>query len=387
LVDPERTLEFLTPREHRLKPAEEPHETDRVSTCVGLLTVGRDPIGAAVEDDPRRSTLELHPKVAKVSREQDRGTIRDRPMAPSGALDQLEPSQLLKLKGRVVRRRAPSDKFQSLRHGKEFEHFVAADVVVRELVLERSSHELRKEALLPIRMFLEGRRGVTDPDVRSAAEAHRDLDRSCDFENHDRHPVALQVAEAHGMPLWRQPAFQPKLERQLTDALGGRVDGRSDDLAGVRDAPDEETTGLVIQSSAVTEGRRVLHPAYELMAKHPDAMAPVLLAGTSAERYFFNGAEIREGYERDVAVIQSHTGPARDLEHAMAMLQPWVDRARQIVREQRPAIETIAAELMTVDCLSRELIDDLIERSQVAPRYLPSEVLPPTTGESEGGTA
>jgi ATP-dependent Zn protease len=128
------------------------------------------------------------------------------------------------------------------------------------------------------------------------------------------------------------------------------------------------------------------HAAYELMAEHPDAMGPVLLAGASAEMYFFNGAHVREGYARDIEVIQSHIGPARDLEHAMAMLQPWVDRARQIVRERRPAIETIAAELMTADGLSRAQIDDLLEQSNIAPRYLPSEVLPPATGESEGGT-
>jgi hypothetical protein len=118
------------------------------------------------------------------------------------------------------------------------------------------------------------------------------------------------------------------------------------------------------------------------MAAHPDAMGPVLLAGTSAERYFFNGDHVREGYARDIEVIQSHTGPARDEEHAMATLMPWVERARQIVRERRPAIETLAAVLMSADRLSREQIDDLIERSKVAPSYLPAEVLPPARGES-----
>ncbi|HEU5216485.1 MAG TPA: hypothetical protein VFU30_13200 [Gaiellaceae bacterium] len=140
---------------------------------------------------------------------------------------------------------------------------------------------------------------------------------------------------------------------------------------------------LIVMSAEGDPGERTVaytnfgeHPAYELMAAHPDAMGPVLLAGTSAERYIFNGDHLREGYARDIEVIQSHTGASPDLEHAMTMLQPWVDRAREIVRAQRPTIETIAAELMTAERLSREEIDDLVEQSKTAPRRLPSEVLP-----------
>lgn len=140
---------------------------------------------------------------------------------------------------------------------------------------------------------------------------------------------------------------------------------------------------LIVMSGEGDPGERTAaytnygeHAAYELMAAHPDAMGPVQFAGTSAEKHIFNGRHVRGGYERDLAVIQSYTGPFRDVEHASAVIEPWVQRALELVRELRPAIETVAAELMTADRLTREEIDALIERSKTAPGHLPSEVLP-----------
>ena len=141
---------------------------------------------------------------------------------------------------------------------------------------------------------------------------------------------------------------------------------------------------LIVMSGEGDPGERTAaytnfgeHPAYELMAAHPDAMGPVQFAGNLAEKHIFSGRHVRGGYERDLAVITSYTGPFRDAAHAAAVIEPWVHRAHTMVREERPAIETVAAELMTADGLSREEIDDLIEESKSAPRRLPSEVMPP----------
>jgi ATP-dependent Zn protease len=74
------------------------------------------------------------------------------------------------------------------------------------------------------------------------------------------------------------------------------------------------------------------------------------------------------------------TGPTDDLEEAMTWLQPWVDRARTIVREQRDAIETVAAELLTAERLERDEIVALVERSKTDPLRLVGHLAPTWRG-------
>jgi hypothetical protein len=105
-------------------------------------------------------------------------------------------------------------------------------------------------------------------------------------------------------------------------------------------------------------------------------MAPVLLAGTCAENYSFNGAHFREGYALDVETIQAHTGGTDDIDEAMAWLLPWTERARAIVHERRDEIETVAAALMTADSLERDKIDALVERSKTDPLRLHGHLTP-----------
>jgi ATP-dependent Zn protease len=118
------------------------------------------------------------------------------------------------------------------------------------------------------------------------------------------------------------------------------------------------------------------YEAWRLMEERPNDMAPMSLAGTSAENYFFNSS-IRDGATVDMQIIGSAGGaPSDDPAEVMEWLQPWVDQTRAIVREKRDAIETVAVALMSTDRLSRAEIEELVERSNTEPVHLLGHLTP-----------
>jgi ATP-dependent Zn protease len=111
-------------------------------------------------------------------------------------------------------------------------------------------------------------------------------------------------------------------------------------------------------------------PAEAIMRERPEEMGPTLLAGKCAETAILK-RHIREGYGADVQIIRRACGQMSSRKEAEKLLLPWVERARELVAENRDAIETIAAELLIVPRLTGAEIQQLRERSKTAPERLP----------------
>jgi hypothetical protein len=95
-------------------------------------------------------------------------------------------------------------------------------------------------SVLVVSVLLDWRRCIPDPDVSDSLKSDRHIRRGSNLKDYDVFAITLELPEAEWMPLRRDAAFEPELERQLSNSLGGRNHRGADNLPAVAYSPHEE---------------------------------------------------------------------------------------------------------------------------------------------------